>query len=61
MDKKDKNKNSRALGVVFLSLGITFFAIGIANRQNAFGAMGTTFFILGIVFLAQSKSKNQPK
>lgn len=45
---------SRALGVVFLALGVTFLGVG-ASGQRSFLGIGPVFLVLGIVFLARAR------
>ena len=47
-------RSGRAVGIPFLTLGITFIALG-ASGQRAFLGIGVVFLVLGTIFLARQR------
>ena len=50
-------KQLRALGIVFLGVGVTFLTVGMATGQLVFTTMGPSMVAMGIAFIAASRRR----
>ena len=56
MSDVERRKRFRPIGFAFLSLAVTFFAIGLTGREYGF-AIAPAFLVLAIVFLGRARGR----